>query len=435
MCSRLILDKNFKEDKKLNMKKWLSFVIMFSLIMMPIPTMGISSQPLDSSCDAYGNTFVLDISGQKVLKFDKSLNYQQTVISQSQLQQMKTNSITVCWCAGEISFASSSTSQTKMFEIDPKNNYVFKRNILPVGVAKGQTKNPSEIVYLRSNDDYWVAVVDPQLGKIAIVDDYGKFRYEITGLSSPKACYFSTSKQIYAADLQGVKKYSTSGSYFSSFQNGVLNSPVAIDASKNEDLFFVLDGQNIKVFDKDGNYLRKFAVGASSSSLCVNQDKDWVIVSSSSDGGTLSAYDYSGKLQKKVINAANPKKEKIIIFTIGSYVGYVDGVGTKLRCPAKIENGRTIVPVKEIVEPLGGKASWDAVKRKVTISYTGPKVIEMIIGDPYATVDGKRKLMPSSVPPQIMCNGVTMVPLRFVSEMLGAQISYDDRTKTIEVKK
>lgn len=302
-------------------------------------------------------------------------------------------------------------------------------------MGKGQTKNPSEIVYLRSNDDYWVAVVDPQLGKIAIVDDYGKFRYEITGLSSPKACYFSTSKQIYAADLQGVKKYSTSGSYFSSFQNGVLNSPVAIDASKNEDLFFVLDGQNIKVFDKDGNYLRKFAVGASSSSLCVNQDKDWVIVSSSSDGGTLSAYDYSGKLQKKVINAANPKKEKIIIFTIGSYVGYVDGVGTKLRCPAKIENGRTIVPVKEIVEPLGGKASWDAVKRKVTISYTGPKVIEMIIGDPYATVDGKRKLMPSSVPPQIMCNGVTMVPLRFVSEMLGAQISYDDKTKTIEVKK
>ncbi len=73
-------------------------------------------------------------------------------------------------------------------------------------MGKGQTKNPSEIVYLRSNDDYWVAVVDPQLGKIAIVDDYGKFRYEITGLSSPKACYFSTSKQIYAADLQGVKK-------------------------------------------------------------------------------------------------------------------------------------------------------------------------------------------------------------------------------------
>ena len=59
----------------------------------------------------------------------------------------------------------------------------------------------------------------------------------------------------------------------------------------------------------------------------------------------------------------------------------------------------------------------------------------MVIGDPYATVDGKRKLMPSSVPPQIMCNGVTMVPLRFVSEMLGAQISYDDKTKTIEVKK
>ncbi|HOR47306.1 MAG TPA: hypothetical protein PK717_06310, partial [Caldisericia bacterium] len=319
------------------MKKWLSFVVIFSLIMMPIPTMGISSQPLDSSCDAYGNTFVLDISGQKVLKFDKNLNYQQTIISQSQLQQMRASSITVCWCAGEISFVSSSTSQTKMFEIDPKSNYVFKRNILPVGVAKGQTKNPSEIVYLRSNDDYWVAIVDPQLKKIAVVDDYGKFRYEIMGLSSPKACYFSTSKQIYAVDSQSIKKYSTSGSYLSSFQSEILNSPIAIDASRNEDIFFVLDGQNVKVFDKDGNYLRKFAVGASSCSLCVNQDKDWVIVSSSSDGGTLSAYDYLGKLQKKVTNAANPKKEKVIIFTIGSYVGYVDGVGTKLRCPTKIE--------------------------------------------------------------------------------------------------
>lgn len=417
------------------MKKLIFILLAVSMIYTHIPAWGISSNPLDVSCDAYGNLFVLDLTGQKIQKFDKNLNHVSTVLTKDKFGAESVSSVTVCWCAGEIAIASKTDGQTRMFEVDAKWAYNFKRKVADVGSGKGQVKNPSEIVYLRSNDDYWIAVADPATKKVVVIDDYGKFKYEIVGLTNPKSVYYSTSKQLHVTDGDSIKKYTSEGKLQSTLAKGKLKNPVSIDASKNEDMLFVLDGETVNVFDKDGNFLRKFGPIPDATSLCVNQANDWVMVASANDGGTVFAYNYNGILQKTFKNAANPVKQTVLNFTIGSYVYYINGTSSKIRCPAKVEEGRTLVPLREIVEPLGGTINWDSKTRKITISYSNPKKIEMTIDSPYAFVDGKKILLPSSVPPKIYCGNVTMVPARFVSETLGATVNYDSAKKTIEVKK
>ncbi|HNW31754.1 MAG TPA: copper amine oxidase N-terminal domain-containing protein, partial [Caldisericia bacterium] len=54
--------------------------------------------------------------------------------------------------------------------------------------------------------------------------------------------------------------------------------------------------------------------------------------------------------------------------------------------------------------------------------------IIIFIGSQTAIVDGETKLIK---PPAIIFNGKTMVPFRFIAEALGAQVEWDQKTKTI----
>jgi len=58
------------------------------------------------------------------------------------------------------------------------------------------------------------------------------------------------------------------------------------------------------------------------------------------------------------------------------------------------------------------------------------KVIKLQIGNKIAYVDGNQLTL--DVPPQII-NGRTMVPVRFVSEGLGAEVGWDGTTKTVTI--
>jgi hypothetical protein len=57
-------------------------------------------------------------------------------------------------------------------------------------------------------------------------------------------------------------------------------------------------------------------------------------------------------------------------------------------------------------------------------------VIKMQVGNFKATVDGKTVIM--DVAPKIE-NQRTLVPLRFISEALGAEVGWDDKTKTVTI--
>jgi len=83
-------------------------------------------------------------------------------------------------------------------------------------------------------------------------------------------------------------------------------------------------------------------------------------------------------------------------------------------------NGRVLVPMRGIFEKLGATVNWDRSTQMVSANRDTSNV-ELRIGDKHAMVNGQDVLL--DVPPMILDN-TTLVPIRFVSESLGAQVGW-----------
>ncbi|MEA3313476.1 MAG: copper amine oxidase N-terminal domain-containing protein [Caldisericota bacterium] len=121
------------------------------------------------------------------------------------------------------------------------------------------------------------------------------------------------------------------------------------------------------------------------------------------------------------------------MMTVNGNLQEIDlGRGTK---PVIIpEWGRTVVPIRAIVEALHGTIEWDGVERKVTIRFKDI-TIELWIDNPQAKVNGIGKWIDESnhnVRP-IIVNDRTMLPLRFIAESLGCEVEWDPNTRIITI--
>ena len=81
-----------------------------------------------------------------------------------------------------------------------------------------------------------------------------------------------------------------------------------------------------------------------------------------------------------------------------------------------VESGRTLVPLRAIFEALNATVEWDGYTNTVTAT-KGEKIIKLQIGNNVALIDGKEKALDIAAK---IVNNRTFVPLRFVSESLGA---------------
>lgn len=82
--------------------------------------------------------------------------------------------------------------------------------------------------------------------------------------------------------------------------------------------------------------------------------------------------------------------------------------------------GRVLVPVRFVTESLGAEVQWLAEEQKVII-YKGGKEVSLTIGEKTCTVAGQAYQLDA---PAIIVNDRTMVPLRFISEALGANVTW-----------
>ena len=89
-----------------------------------------------------------------------------------------------------------------------------------------------------------------------------------------------------------------------------------------------------------------------------------------------------------------------------------------------ISNNRTLVPLRFIGGSLGANVEWDGANQTVRMELDGIE-IELVIGRLGEGLD---------VPAQII-NNRTMVPVRYISERLGAKVSWNETTKTIQIVK
>lgn len=128
--------------------------------------------------------------------------------------------------------------------------------------------------------------------------------------------------------------------------------------------------------------------------------------------------------------AETPSTVKLAIgFTALSVSGLGGNATKKLEAAPYIKNGRTMVPIRAITEPFGAVVSWDDATKTVSISFQG-HTVKMVIGNNVATVDNTTKTM--DAPPEIV-KGRTFIPARFVSESLGFNVKWDEKTRTVSV--
>jgi hypothetical protein len=92
-------------------------------------------------------------------------------------------------------------------------------------------------------------------------------------------------------------------------------------------------------------------------------------------------------------------------------------------------NGRVLVPLRGVFEEMGAYVDWNASTRTVMAS-RGDTDVRLRIGDREAMVNGRRELL--DVPAQIF-RGSTMVPLRFISEALGADVQWADARREVMI--
>jgi hypothetical protein len=113
--------------------------------------------------------------------------------------------------------------------------------------------------------------------------------------------------------------------------------------------------------------------------------------------------------------------------------GVSQNIDAQLSTPVVVD-GRTLVPIRAIIEAVGGSIAWNATDRKATLSL-GSSVLDLWIGKASASLNGKSIAIDASNPKltPIILKGRTLLPLRFVSEALGMLVGWEQQTKMITV--
>jgi hypothetical protein len=184
--------------------------------------------------------------------------------------------------------------------------------------------------------------------------------------------------------------------------NGIININVINDVGQEYEMTNILVGYDdtsvwtIDDFhsDADSEYRSPIYSGLYLSAL-------------NSDLATYTEFNFKGKNIEVVLNGTE------ISFDIAPY----------------IENGITRVPMRAIFEALGAEVEYDAKTKNIT-ARKGNTIIKLVAGSSTATINGKEITLTASVENK---NGSTMVPLRFVSEALGAEVIWDGDNKIITI--
>jgi len=95
--------------------------------------------------------------------------------------------------------------------------------------------------------------------------------------------------------------------------------------------------------------------------------------------------------------------------------------------PPVVENGRVLVPMRGILEALGYSVGWQAHTQTVLAKKDG---MDISLPLNSTTVTVNQETVTIDVPARLQ-DGRTLVPLRFLAEYSGAEVTWDGKTSTV----
>ncbi len=122
-----------------------------------------------------------------------------------------------------------------------------------------------------------------------------------------------------------------------------------------------------------------------------------------------------------------------IVLTMNDPMMSVDGIEQEVdpgrgTTPINYKN-RTMVPIRAIVEAMGGEAGWDNATRGIDLAANG-NTVQMWVDKKDLVVNGEQSRM--DVPP-IIQNERTFVPVRFSAENLNCKVDWLNSTQQIVI--
>ncbi len=135
-------------------------------------------------------------------------------------------------------------------------------------------------------------------------------------------------------------------------------------------------------------------------------------------------------------NRTEPKTESISIsMQIDNPIMTVNGTETEIDegrgTTPVIVNERTLVPIRAVIEAMGGTVSWEQETQTATLNY-GSDEIRLIIDSTTAYLNDEPNTL--DVAPTVI-NERTMLPIRFIAESFGFDVDWDNNTRTVTIKK
>ena len=136
------------------------------------------------------------------------------------------------------------------------------------------------------------------------------------------------------------------------------------------------------------------------------------------------------------VSAVGAQGEKTVLkLQISSPTMTVNGVESEID-PGRgtvpvVESGRTLVPIRAIIEALGGNVGWDGEKSEVSLTY-GEDIIKLVIGSAVASLNGVETTL--DVAPKTI-NDRTMLPIRYIAESFNFIVEWDGSTSTVTITK
>jgi Copper amine oxidase N-terminal domain len=97
---------------------------------------------------------------------------------------------------------------------------------------------------------------------------------------------------------------------------------------------------------------------------------------------------------------------------------------------ALVRGGTLLIPLRSMFEQMGATVSYDAGSKTVTVSKAGAEV-KVTVGKPEVIINGESR--PLDVPP-IIYQGTVLVPVRVISEGMGAYVQWVPDRRIVVVR-
>lgn len=123
------------------------------------------------------------------------------------------------------------------------------------------------------------------------------------------------------------------------------------------------------------------------------------------------------------------KGENCISMKIGSNIALCGSSERKLSVAPVLLDGTTMIPVRDMIELLGGGLAWNATAQRITLSYNY-KIIYMTVGSKIAFSEGSPIDLPHA---PVLSNGTTLVPLRTIIDEFKCTLEWINDEQNIYI--